>query len=139
MRTSLSRLAVLVVCVAAVAATVLPASASAAGGYHMTRPFVDENGTARAVGKICTGSKFGRWRWHVTIGSGELRTTYRWNERIYPDGEARNLRFTQISSPFIDEQPTERLRELFVKLVAAKLNKITVKLAGTKYEVQLAN
>ena len=133
MRLSLSRLAVLVVCVAAATAAVMPASASAAGGYHMTRPFVDENGdTARAVGKICTGSKFGKWRWRVTIGSGELRATYRWIERIYPDGKARRLSFTQISSPFIDEQPTQSLRDAFVKIVAAKLNQITVKLVGKK-------
>jgi hypothetical protein len=69
MRSSLSRLAVLAVCVAAVAAAVLPATAGAAGGYHMTRPFIDDDGTsARAVGKICTGSKFGKWRWRATIG-----------------------------------------------------------------------
>jgi hypothetical protein len=133
MRPSLPRLAVLAVCIAAAAAAVLPATAGAAGGYHMTRPFVDENGdTARAVGKICTGSKFGKWRWRVTIGSGELRTTYRWNERIYPDGKARTLRFTAITSPFIDEQPTQRLRDAFVQMVAQRLNKITVKLAGRK-------
>ena len=133
MRLSLPRLAVLAVCIAAVTVAVLPATASAASGYHMTRPFTDENGnTARAVGKICTGSKFGKWRWRVTLGSGELRTTYRWNERIYPDGKARNLRFTQITSPFIDEQPTQRLRDAFVQMVAQRLNKITVKLVGRK-------
>jgi hypothetical protein len=135
---SVSRLAVLAVCVVAAVAAIVPATAGAAGGYHMTRPFVDENGdTARAVGKICTGSKFGRWRWHVTIGSGEHRTSYRWNERIYPDGKARNLRFTHISSPFIDEQPTQRLRDLFVSMVAQRLNRITVKLAGRKLVYEL--
>lgn len=133
MRLSLSRLAVLVVCVAAATATVLPASASAVSGYHMTRPFADENGdTARAAGKICTGSKFGKWRWRVTLGSGELRTSYRWIERIYPDGKARSLSFTHVGGPLIDEQPTERLRELFVAMVVRKLNQITVKLAGGK-------
>jgi len=133
MRLSLSRLAVLAVCIAAAAAAVMPATAGAASGYHMTRPFVDENGdSSRAVGKICTGSKFGKWRWRVTIGSGDLRTSYRWIEPIYPDGKARHLRFTHIGGPIIDEQPTERLRELFVTLVAKKLNEITVKLAGKK-------
>lgn len=138
MRLSLSRLAVLAVCFVAAGAAILPAGASAASGYHMTRPFVDENGdTARAVGKICTGSKFGRWRWHVTIGSGELRTAYKWNERIYPDGKARELRFTGIDSPFIDEQPTERLRQAFRIAVANRLNQITVKLAGKKLVYKL--
>src|SRR5919112_3759879 len=106
MRSSLSRLAVLAVCLVAVAGAVLPSTAAAAGGYHMTRPFVDENGdTSRAVGKICTGSKFGKWRWRVTIGSGDLRVSYRCVEPIYPDGKARHLSFTYIGGPIVEEQP----------------------------------
>jgi hypothetical protein len=133
MRLSLPRLALPVVCIVVAAAAILPAGASAAGGYHMTRPFVDENGdSARAVGKICTGSKFGKWRWRVTLGSGDLRASYRWIEKIYPDGKARELRFTHIGGPLIDEQPTQRLRDAFVQIVASRLNKITVKLAGKK-------
>jgi hypothetical protein len=131
MRSSLSRLAVLAVCVVAVAGAVLPSTAGAASGYHMTRPFVDENGdTARAVGKICTGSKFGKWRWRVALGSGERRVSYRWVERIYPDGKARHLSFTYIGGSIVEEQPTEALRELFVSIVKRSLNRITVKLAG---------
>ena len=133
MRSSLSRLAVLAVCLVAVAATALPATAGAAGGYHMTRPFVDENGdSAKAVGKLCTGSKFGKWRWRVTLGSGDLRVSYRWIEPIYPDGKARHLSFTYIGGPLVDEQPTGALRDLFVKTVKRGLNRITVKLAGKR-------
>ena len=133
MRLSLPRLAVLAVGAAAAAAAVLPATAGAAGGYHMTRPFVDENGdTTRAVGKICTGSKFGKWRWRVTLGSGDLQAKYRWIEPIYPDAKARHLRFTDISGPLIDEQPTQRLRDLFETTVKLGLNRTTVKLAGGK-------
>jgi hypothetical protein len=132
MRSSLSRLAVLAVCVAAIAAAVLPATAGAAGGYHMTRPFTDEDGTsARAVGKICTGSKFGKWRWRATIGSGDLRVSYRWVEPIYPDGKERNLRFTYVGGPIVESQP-ESLQESFVNIIKSRLNKITVKLAGKK-------
>jgi hypothetical protein len=133
MRSSLSRLAVLAVCLVAVTATALPAPAGAASGYHMTRPFVDENGdSAKAVGKICTGSKFGKWRWRVTVGSGDLRASYRWIEPIYPDGKARHLSFTYIGGPLVDEQPTGALRDLFVKAVKRGLNRITVKLAGKR-------
>jgi hypothetical protein len=132
MRSSLSRLAVLAVCVVAVAAAVLPATAGAASGYHMTRQFVDTDGsTARAVGKICTGSKFGKWRWRVTIGSGELRASYRWIEPVYPDGKARHLSFTYIGGPIVDEQPG-KMRDLFVDTVKRVLNKTTVKLAGKR-------
>jgi hypothetical protein len=132
MRLSHSRLAVLAVCLAAAAAAVLPATAGAVGGYHMTRPFIDENGkSARAIGKICTGSKFGKWRWRVTIGSGDLRASYRWIEPIYPDGKARHLRFTYIGGPIVEDQP-ESLQELFVNTVKRSLNRITVKLAGKK-------
>lgn len=133
MRSSLSRLAVLAVSLVAVAAAVLPAGASAAGGYHMTRPFIDSDGsTARAVGKLCTGSKFGNWRWRVTIGSGDLRVSYRWIEPVYRDGKARNLEFTHIGGPIVDEQPTERLRNLFVASVKKSLDKITVTLSDGK-------
>lgn len=132
MRLSLSRLAVLAVCLVAVAATAVPATAGAAGGYHMTRPFVDENGdSAKAAGKICTGSKFGKWRWHVTLGSGDLRVSYRWIEQIYPDGKARHLRFTYIDGPLVQEQPPA-LQDLFVNTVKRTLDKITVKLAGKR-------
>src|SRR5262245_20914417 len=103
MRSSLSRLAVLAACLVAAAAVVLPSTAGAASGYHLTRPFIDDDGnSARAVGKICTGSKFGKWRWHVTLGSGDLRSSYRWIEPIYPDGKARHLRFTDIAGPLVD-------------------------------------
>ena len=133
MRSSLSRLAVLAVCLVAVAATAVPATAGAASGYHMTRPFVDENGdSARAVGKLCTGSKFGKWRWRVTLGSGDLRASYRWIEPIYPDGKARHLSFTYIGGPLVDEQPAGALRDLFTRTVKRSLNRITVKLAGKK-------
>jgi hypothetical protein len=132
MRLSLSRLAVLAVCITAVAAALLPSGAAAASGYHMTRPFVDENGdSTRAVGKICTGSKFGKWRWKVTIGSGDLRASYRWIEPIYPDGKARHLRFTYIGGPIVDDQPAS-LQEMFVETIKRGLNRITVKLAGGK-------
>ena len=132
MRSSLSRLAVLAVCLVAAAAAVLPATAGAASGYHMTRPFIDENGdSARAVGKICTGSKFGKWRWRVTIGSGDLRASYRWIERIYPDGKVRQLRFTYIGGPIVEDQP-ESLRGLFVDTVKRALNRITVQMVGKK-------
>ena len=133
MRFPLSRLAVLAVCLVAVAATAVPSTAGAASGYHMTRPFVDENGDkAKAVGKLCTGSKFGKWRWRVTIGSGDLRASYRWIEPIYPDGKARHLSFTYIGGPLVDEQPSGALRDLFVKTVKKGLNRITVKLAGKR-------
>jgi len=132
MRSSLSRLAVLAVCLVAAAAAVLPATAGAASGYHMTRPFIDENGdSARAVGKICTGSKFGKWRWRVTIGSGDLRASYRWIEPTYPDGKVRHLRFTYIGGPIVEDQP-ESLQGLFVDTVKRALNKITVQMVGKK-------
>jgi len=131
-RSSLSRLAVLAVCLFAVAAASVPATA-AAGGYHMSRPFIDNDGsTNRAVGKICTGSKYGKWRWRVTIGSGDLQASYRWVETIYPDGKARNLRFTYIGGQIVDDQPTQALRDLFVATVKRSLNRITVKLTGGK-------
>jgi hypothetical protein len=130
-RSSLPRLAVLAVCLVAVAAAMVPATAGAAGGYHMSRPFIDTDGSStRAVGKLCTGSKYGNWRWHVTIGSGDLRVSYRWIEPIYPDGKARNLNFTYIGGPLVDEQPTKRLRDLFRSTVKHNLDKITVKLTG---------
>jgi hypothetical protein len=132
MRSSLSRLAVLAVCLAATAAAVLPAGAGAAGGYHMTRPFIDTDGSSnRAVGKICTGSKFGKWRWRVTVGSGDLQASYRWIEPIYPDGKARHLTFTYIGGPIVEDQPAF-LRDDFVAAVKHNLNKITVKLSGGK-------
>jgi hypothetical protein len=131
-RLSLSRLAVLAVCLAAIAATVLPATAGAAGGYHMTRTYIDEKGqSARAYGKICTGSKFGKWRWRVTLGSGRLQSTQRWIEPIYPDGKARHLRFTYIGGPIVEDQP-EFLQESFVETVKKILNRITIKLEGGK-------
>lgn len=131
MRSSLSRLAVLAVCLTVVVAAAVPASAGAAGGYHMTRPFVDENGdTSRAVGKLCTGSKFGKWKWRVTIGSGDLRVSYRWVEPVYPDGKARHLVFYYVGGPIVDEQPTQRLRDMFVSMVTRRLSEITVKYSG---------
>jgi hypothetical protein len=130
-RSSLSRLAVLAVCLVAVAAAAVPATASA-GGYHMTRPFIDNDGsTNRAVGKICTGSKYGNWRWRVTIGSGDLQATYRWIEPIYPDGKERHLSFTYIGGQIVEDQP-EALQPLFVRTVKRSLNRITVKLTGGK-------
>ena len=136
MRSSLSRLAMLAVCLVVVVAAVVPATAGAAGGYHMTRQFSANGESGRAVGKICTGSKFGKWRWHVTIGSGHLATSYRWVEPVYPDGKARNLRFTYIGGPIVDEQPPA-LRDLFVNSVARVLNKITVKYSGGKLVYEL--
>jgi hypothetical protein len=131
MRSSLARLAVLAACLVATAAAVMPAGA-AAGGYHMARPFIDNDGSStRAVGKICTGSKYGKWRWHVTIGSGRLQASYRWIEQIHPDGEKRNLRFTYIGGQIVEDQPPE-LRDLFVATVKRSLNRITVKLTGGK-------
>jgi hypothetical protein len=132
MRSSLSRLAVLAVCLVAVAVAVVPASAGAASGYHMTRQFIDTDGSsARAVGKICTGSKFGKWRWRVSIGSGDLQATYRWIEPIYPDGKARHLSFTYIGGQIVEDQPAS-LRDLFVNTIKRGLNRITVKYSGGK-------
>lgn len=138
MRSSLSRLAVLAVCLVVVVVAAVPATAGAAGGYHMTRPFVDENGdTSRAVGKICTGSKFGKWKWRVTIGSGDLRVSYRWIEEVYPDGKARKLFFYYVGGPIVDEQPTQKLRDMFVSMVTRRLSEITVKYSGGKLVYKL--
>ena len=100
MRSSLSRLAVLAVCLPSSSRPRCRRTAGAAGGYHMTRPFVDENGdTSRAVGKICTGSKFGKWRWRVTIGSGDLRVSYRWIEPVYRTARRASCSSTTSAAP----------------------------------------
>jgi hypothetical protein len=140
MRSSLSRLAVLAVCLVVVVAAAVPATAGAAGGYHMTRPFIDNDGsTGRAVGKLCTGSKFGNWRWRVSIGSGDLHVSYRWIEPVYPDGKARNLSFTYIGGQIVEDQETPALRDLFVRTVKRLLNRITVKYSGGKLVYEMPN
>ena len=139
MRSSLSRLAVLAVCLVVVAAAAVPTTAGAAGGYHLTRQFSANGDSARAVGKLCTGSKFGKWRWRVTIGSGDLRASYRWIEPIYPDGKARHLSFTYIGGKIVEDQETPKLRDLFVKLVKQALNRITVKYSGGKLVYEMPN
>lgn len=121
---------VLAFCLVAVLIAALPAGASAASGYHMTRDFSANGDSARAYGKLCGKSKYGDWRWRVSLGSGDLRVNYRWIEPIRPDGKARNLRFTEISGPIVEDQP-ESLQPLFVSSVKRVLNKITVRtLAG---------
>jgi hypothetical protein len=127
--------AVLVVCLLAALGAVLPASASAATGFHMSRDFSSNGETARAFGKICGKSKYGDWRWRVSLGSGDLRVNYRWVETIRPDRKARNLRFTAISGPIVESQP-DALQGLFVTSVKRVLNKITVRTVagGTKLE-----
>jgi hypothetical protein len=124
---------VLAVCLLAVLIAALPAGASAASGYHMSRDFSANGDNARAYGKLCGKSKFGDWRWRVSVGSGDLRVNYRWIVSIRPDGKARNLRFTEISGPIVEEQP-ESLQPLFVSSVTRVLNKITVRTlaSGTK-------
>ena len=138
MRSSLSRLAVLAVCLVVVAAAAVPTTAGAAGGYHLTRQFSANGDSARAVGKLCTGSKFGKWRWHVTLGSGDLQASYRWIEPIYPDGKARNLSFTYIGGQIVEDQ-APKLRDLFVTSVKRVLNKITVKYSGGKLVYEMPN
>jgi hypothetical protein len=122
---------VLSVCLVALLIAALPAGASAATGFHMSRDFSANGDTARAYGKLCgSSSKYGDWRWRVSLGSGDLRVNYRWIESIRPDGKARNLRFTDISGPVVEDQP-ESLQPLFVSSVKRVLNKITVRtLAG---------
>jgi hypothetical protein len=139
MRSSLSRLAVLAVCLAVVVAAAVPTTAGAAGGYHMTRPFSDQHDTGRAVGKLCTGSKFGNWRWRASIGSGDLQVSYRWIEPVFPDGKARHLDFTYIGGQIVEDQETPALRELFVKLVKRALNRITVKYSGGQLVYEMPN
>jgi hypothetical protein len=138
MRSSLSRLAVLAVCLTVVVAAAVPATAGAAGGYHMTRPFSDQQDTGRAVGKLCTGSKFGNWRWRASIGSGDLQVSYRWIEPVYPDGKARHLSFTYIGGQIVEDQDPA-LRDLFVKTVKRALNRITVKYSGGKLIYEMPN
>jgi len=123
---------VLVVSLLALLTAALPTGASAATGFHTSRDFSANGESGRASGKICGKSKFGDWRWRVSLGSGDLRVNYRWIESIRPDGKARNLRFTEISGPIVESQP-ESLQPLFVASVKRVLNKITVRtLAGGK-------
>ena len=124
---------VLGISLVAVLTAALPAGASAASGYHMSRDFSANGDSARAYGKLCGKSKYGDWRWRVSLGSGDLRVNYRWIEPIRPDGKARNLRFTDISGPIVEDQPAS-LQPLFVSSVKRVLNKITVKTlaSGTK-------
>jgi len=130
MRTSIARLTILVVCIASVLAAAVPAGAGAATGFHMTRDFSANGDSALAYGKICGSSKYGDWRWRVTVGSGDLRASYRWIETIRPDGKPRNLRFTYIGGPVVESQQ-ESLRPLFISSVKRVLNRITVRtLAG---------
>jgi hypothetical protein len=129
MRSSMPRLAVVGACLAAGTAA-LPSGAGAATGFHMTRDFSTSGDTARAYGEHCGPSKFGNWRWHATLGSGGLSASYHWVEPVGADGEARNLRFTYIGGPIVEDQP-EALQPLFVASVKRALNRITVRsLAG---------
>jgi hypothetical protein len=130
MHKSVARLTVIVVCTASVLAAALPAGAGAATGFHMTRDFSANGDSALAYGKICGSSKYGDWRWRVSVGSGDLRASYRWIERIRPDGKERHLRFTYIGGPIVESQP-DSLQPLFVSSVMRVLNRITVRtLAG---------
>jgi hypothetical protein len=133
MRSSIIRLALLCSCLMVAAVAALPSTAGAASGYSMSRDFSANGDQARAYGKLCTGSKYGKWRWRVSVGSGDLRASYRWIEPIYPDGKARHLRFTFIGGPVVESQP-ESLQPLFVASVKRALNKITVQTTarGTK-------
>jgi hypothetical protein len=126
MRSSLSRLTTFGACLAAAAAVALPASAGAAG-YHMSRDFSANGDSATAHGKLCgSSSKYGDWRWHVTVGSGALEASYRWIEPVRADGKARNLEFTDIGGQIVDDQPAG-LQAKFVAAVKRVLNKITVR------------
>jgi hypothetical protein len=115
----------LVLCLAVTVATALPAGASAAAGFHMSRDFSANGDDGRAYGKHCGSSKYGDWRWHASIGSGYLRTSYRWIERIRPDGKARHLNFTDIGGPIVEDQGS--LAGSFVATVTRILDKITVR------------
>lgn len=126
MSASIARLTVLVVCLASALAAALPAGAGAATGFHMSRDFSANGDSARAYGKLCGASKFGDWRWRVSVGSGDLRASYRWVEPVRPDGKPRNLRFTYIGGPVVESQP-ESLQPLFVASVKRALNRITVR------------
>lgn len=133
MPSSISRLAAVGACLAVVAGGALPAGAGAATGFHMTRDFSVSGDPGRAYGEICGDSKFGNWRWHATVGSGDLRATYRWIEPVGADGKARNLQFTFIGGPIVEDQP-EELQPKFVASVKRILNRITVRsvAGGTK-------
>jgi hypothetical protein len=126
MRSSFSRLTVLGACLAAAAAVALPASAGAATGYHMSRDFSANGDSATAHGKLCGSSKYGNWRWHVTVGSGDLEASYRWIEPVRADGKPRNLDFTFIGGPIVDDQPAA-LQPMFVNSVKRVLDRITVR------------
>jgi hypothetical protein len=41
----------------------------------MSRDFSANGDSARAYGKICGASKFGDWRWRLTLGSGDPRAS----------------------------------------------------------------
>jgi len=116
----------LVLCLAVAVATALPAGASAAAGFHMSRDFSANGDEGRAYGKHCGPSKYGDWRWRASIGSGYFRTSYRWIERIRPDGKPRHLNFTGIGGPILESQP-ESLQDDFVAAVTRVLNQITVR------------
>ena len=123
---------ILVVCLVAICMAAVPAGASAAG-FHMSRDFSANGDNARAYGKTCGKSKFGDWHWRATVGSGDLRVSYRWIEPVRADGKARNLRFTDIGGPLVESQP-ESLQDDFVAAVKRVLNKTTVRsvAGGTK-------
>lgn len=125
MRPSITRLAVLSACLGAAA---LPVAAEA-GGYHMSREFSPNGQTAHAYGKICTDSKYGKWRWRASVGSGDMRVNYRWTEPIFADGKPRNLTFTHIGGPFVERQ-SEALRPLILSSAKRVLNKMTVRTAA---------
>jgi len=125
MRPSITRLAVLSACLGAAA---LPVAAEA-GGYHMSREFSPNGQTARAYGEICTDSKYGKWRWRASVGSGDMRVNYRWTEPILADGKPRNLTFTHIGGPFVERQ-SEALRPLILSSAKRVLNKMTVRTAA---------
>jgi len=128
MRTSITRLAALGACLGVAA---LPAAADASS-YHMSRDFSANGDEARAHGKLCdSASKFGKWRWKASVGSGDLRVTYRWVEPVYRDGKQRNLNFTYIGGPLVEQQD-EDLQPMFVASVKRVLNKITVRYVASK-------
>jgi hypothetical protein len=129
MPSSLSRIAAVGACLAAVAGAALLSDAAAAAGFHMTRDFSAGDDSGRAYGETCGGSKFGNWRWHATVGSGDLQATYRWIEPVGADGKARNLQFTFIGGPAVEDQP-EALQPMFVASVKRVLNRITVRSVG---------
>jgi len=125
MRPSITRLAALGACLGAAA---LPAAAEA-GGYHMGRELSPNGPAGRAYGKLCTGSKYGKWRWHASVRTGDMRIDYRWTEPILADGKPHRLNFTYIGGPFIEQRP-EYLQDLIITSAKRVLNKMTVRVAA---------